>query len=394
MPVTGNRGHIVYCWEMGGGLGHIYQLAIIARALVAAGYKFSAILKDTSKARSLLNPLDVSWYQAPVPGSYAQLDSPTNHADILHCSGYDAVNSLVGIFGAWSSLLSVLEPSLVITEAAPSAMMISKVSGYKNINLDSGYLVPGLTSPMPPLRYWVPVSAELLIEKEERTLNIINRALYELGKAPILNLSEFFRGDTYWLNWYELKYFENADASRYLGPVCAARETSSNNSVGGRAGIVVYLKPNNPLSISALRWSLDTGMSVFAYLPDWPTKTLKEIATYEKLRIFSDPIDLDVVLPHVSLMICHGGHGSVCKSIAYGVVPLIIPTLVEQYIMYKSLIRNGFTAPIVTVGSKINFENEAVTNAAVVIRSFIRRKSKDASGLERLMVLVNSLFSR
>lgn len=382
--------HIVYCWEMGSGLGHIMQFAHIARALMQYGHRVSAVLKDTSLAASLLSDLGVTWYQAPAPQSLQTLAAPINHADLLHYNGYENANELAGLIGGWKSLFELLRPDLIITEAAPTALLISKFLRLVNINLDSGYFIPQLTTPLPPLRTWEVAVESDLTAREQRTLRIVNEALERFGYSPLHQFKELFEANTYWLNWYELRHFEQQYRSRFLGPVLASNNANTGNPASAqRRGILVYLKPDNPASIKALNWCLGTGRPVFAYLPKWPTQVLRQLAQHEKLHIHTQPLDFEEMLPMVELLVCHGGLGSVCQSIAHGVVPLVVPSQVEQFRMFLALSRNGLTARFQEIANEFRVDINELRAAAHRVREFLADKAQLPWGLELLIRILN-----
>lgn len=392
MNVIKDRNHVIYCWEMGGGLGHISQLATVAQAFIQAGYRFSAIIKDTSLADFWLKPLGIAWYQAPVSNYSGETNPPINHADILHYCGYDSLESLVGMMSSWDSLLSLLRPDFIITEAAPTALLVAKARGYRVVNIDSGYLFPNLSTPMPPLRSWEFFQESTLLEKERRTLAVVNGSLRSLGFPEMLEFKNIFEANTYWVNWYELRYFENNSPARFLGPIMSVgRETSRSNFIGGVKGILVYLKYGNSFSVKALEWGLRTGLSVFAYLPGWPDSVLRKIKSNERIKLHFDPIDFDQALSNVSVMICHGGLGSVSKSIANGVVPLVVPSHVEQYRMYLSLLRNGLTVPFNTRDGQFYINENNLVGAYTNVKNYSARRQSVTPATDALIRLVSEL---
>ena len=58
--------HIVFVWELGGGLGHIAGFSPLAKALLDAGYQLSVVAQNVSSAAEILGELKLKIYQAPI----------------------------------------------------------------------------------------------------------------------------------------------------------------------------------------------------------------------------------------------------------------------------------------------------------------------------------------
>ncbi len=56
---------ILIAWELGGGLGHLLQLAPVVKGLAQRGHRVVLALKDLSRARAVF-PEGVQLLQAPV----------------------------------------------------------------------------------------------------------------------------------------------------------------------------------------------------------------------------------------------------------------------------------------------------------------------------------------
>jgi UDP:flavonoid glycosyltransferase YjiC (YdhE family) len=57
--------NILFCWELGGALGHAGRLKSLALPLIARGHTVSFVLRDLVHTRRLLRDVDVPKFQAP-----------------------------------------------------------------------------------------------------------------------------------------------------------------------------------------------------------------------------------------------------------------------------------------------------------------------------------------
>ena len=320
--------HFVFCWEIGADLGHITQVATIAQALQERGYRVSAIIKDVTHAVRYLKPLGIHWYQAPQSSGFRSTKPPLNHADILRGKGYGNSDQLAGLLLAWAGLLKLLK---AIAEAAPTAALAARSAGLPYICLDSGFFSPPLSSPMPALRSWASIAVGELERRETQILQVINSALGQLGFRSLTQFSELFDLNTYWLTWPELNHFGKHSPGRHLGPIYG----ESGGLVmdwpeGAGARVFAYLKHSHPKSFSMLEWCLRRGYRVMAYLPSWPDSLIQKLKALGAISISPEPVDLQRVLASCDLVVCHGGIGTVSRSLRAGKPLLLLPSHVEQ----------------------------------------------------------------
>jgi hypothetical protein len=80
---------VLFAWELGGGLGHLYQFEPLARRLRARGYRLVYALRDLSQARALLGHASAELWQAPLWMAARRGDlAPISYAEMLMQFGY------------------------------------------------------------------------------------------------------------------------------------------------------------------------------------------------------------------------------------------------------------------------------------------------------------------
>ena len=56
---------VLFAWELGGGLGHMMQMAPLARALVRRGHRVYTALREVAEPESAFAGSDVCYLEAP-----------------------------------------------------------------------------------------------------------------------------------------------------------------------------------------------------------------------------------------------------------------------------------------------------------------------------------------
>jgi UDP:flavonoid glycosyltransferase YjiC (YdhE family) len=119
--------HIVFAWELGGYLGHLFRILPIATRLRDEGYKVSFILGDLSRVEPVIGDLGFDVVQAPVwlPKARKLPDPPASYAEILQYFGYLSDSGLTGLVKGWRKLFEWMQPDLVLFDYAPTAPCLS-----------------------------------------------------------------------------------------------------------------------------------------------------------------------------------------------------------------------------------------------------------------------------
>ena len=378
--------HYVLCWELGSDLGHVSQLATIASGLRQRGHRVSVVLKDLNHARRYFGALDVPWYQAPQPPGPHHREIPLNHADMLYTNGYDDPEHLAGMLQAWRNLLRLLQPDWVVAEAAPTAALAAHCNALACVRLDNGFFAPPPGHPMPALRDWQPVPAAELEAREERVLQTLNQALLRLSLSPLPSLSQLFDLRTYWLTWPELNHFGAHSPERHLGPLYTDTPGVSLDWPAGEGRkVVAYLKPDHPQAMATLEWSLRHGNRLVAYLPRWPAQALRRLQAMGSIHISAEPLDLRPLLEDCAWVICHGGVGTVSRTLRAGKPLLLLPSHVEQQRTARALMGLRLGSLVRQQGTRLLIDADELERARARAQSYAVRLGSAESSLARLL---------
>jgi rhamnosyltransferase subunit B len=133
---------ILLAWELGGGLGHIQRLLVIANELTARGYRVAFALQRVDNAEIITRALPgAQVMRAPLrrlkPGPRVN-GTAYNYADVLHRCGYDAAVHLGPVVSEWRELLQSLAPVLVVADHSPP-VVLAAAGRVPVVHIGSGF---------------------------------------------------------------------------------------------------------------------------------------------------------------------------------------------------------------------------------------------------------------
>ncbi len=357
--------HIVYCWEMGGGLGHVVAMAKIVQAMVAQGNKVTCILNDLTHAQRLLGPLGVEWLPTPRIHAAIRRTPPVNHADALHNAGYDKPQSLLSLLATWRTMFSLLEADRVVCDYAPTARLAAETLGIEAACVDNGFSMPPLSddihAPLPAVRISAAPTLAQLVESEQRVLDVANQALSILDAEPLKAFSCLFREKVWYRNWSDFNHFGPHSPEKHLGPIFGDGGKADPVWPAGRQPkIFAYLKPEHPGSMKILKAAIAQGYRVLAYLPGFPESSLRDLVAGGRLAASPEPVNLDKLPDDVEIGIWHSPMGGIARCLDKGMGMIFLPMNSEQNLVSAAAKRSGLPVHIYDDGD----DEHAVLDAA------------------------------
>jgi UDP:flavonoid glycosyltransferase YjiC (YdhE family) len=333
---------ILLAWELGGALGHISKLLIVARCLRQRGHDVLFAVKDVGTARLLLDDEDFGYVQSPLSLRQERvLREPAGFADILAGAGFAEPDVLQGLVRAWHNLFHIYRPDVVLSQYAPSAQLAARLAGLPCPRLNIGFECPPDVAPFPCFRPWLRLTKDQLLKKEESVLNSINSVCVRHGAPSFPVLQAALKSDiTLLATLPELDHYGVRRGGRYTGPLFITDDGEETQwPEGGAFRIFVYLRggPEAPSVLEALETS---GASVVAFIPGIDGK-LPDRFSNGQLRIYTSKVKLTPLLPEMDLAVTHANHGTVSAALLAGVPLLSIPTTIEQWMLSVNIERLG-----------------------------------------------------
>ena len=345
---------ILYCWEMGEGLGHIMSLTMLVGKLKEMGHDVTCVLKNIESAPRLLAPLGIGWMQSPRVPPLLRRSSSRNHAELLHRVSYGSVDNVMSLFVAWKTIFRISGPDLVICDYAPTAALIAGKSGIDVICVDNGFSMPpvnatNLRAPLPPILPGYSHVPEELADMEERVLVNLNTALARMRMPELPAFASIFRSPVWYRNWPQLNHFGMHSPDRHLGPIFSEAPGIAPVWPKGKGPkMFAYLKAAHPGSTKILRSAIAYGFRVVAFSPDMPDSNIREFSESNRFVFSRVPFNLALLPDDVDIGVWHSPTGAVGRSIEKGIRMIFLPMHTEQILAGTAVARAGLNARIVT----------------------------------------------
>jgi UDP:flavonoid glycosyltransferase YjiC (YdhE family) len=335
---------ILLAWELGGNLGHVTRLLVLARGLREAGHHVSFVLGQSRFAAETLAQADFSFAQAPVlRGTTPDLPrEPASYPEILLHYGFADPDLLTAAARHWRKLYRQLSPEVVVFDHAPTALLAARDTGISGVVLGTGFASPPRASPMPSIRSWEQVPAERLLASEKRALDSANSALRSIGAAPMKHFHDLFDTEENILATLpELDHYGPRPNTRYWGPVFPQNEGREPNWPDGAGKkLFVYIRPNTAAFRVVLSALQVLKLRALWFAPGLGDEVLSQVKS-PTMEFVRDPVDLAATARSADAAILHGGHGTTAAMLLAGVPVLLLPEHVEQFLLGRNVAALG-----------------------------------------------------
>jgi UDP:flavonoid glycosyltransferase YjiC (YdhE family) len=325
---------IFYATELGGGLGHVNAFLPLARALEARGCMVTWAISNPVPGGVLPPDIEAAVLRAPLFDKQV-IGLPHDQlafSEILMRQGYLEPQALADLLRGWRALMQQAAFDLVITDHAPTALLAARTLGLPRARIGTGFCCPPAIDPEPPLQPWRPAVPERRAEAAQTVLSCINSALHELDCAPLASLGAMHEADGDLLATFaELDHYARPQGA-YFGPLLGPDEGALPAWPAGRhPRVFVYLKGQDPASVTVLRALRRKHYACIVYCPDLPAPLRMELES-PLLQFSGRPLAMHALMPDCDLVVCSGGHGTLCRALLAGKPVLVVPPLTEQAI--------------------------------------------------------------
>jgi UDP:flavonoid glycosyltransferase YjiC (YdhE family) len=329
---------ILYVWEIGEDLGHITQFLPLALELRRRGHDVVTALRELPRAEAVIGRHGITMLQAPIwQGELLDPPQPpVSYAEILFFFGYLDASRLTAMIRAWTALISLVEPDLIIADHAPTALIAARALGIPRTTMGAGFFLPPIKSPFPNMRPWLNVSSERLMQSDQRALRTINAALQTLSFPPLARLSDLFECARHFLTTLpELDHYGARGSVDYFGPILGPEGGAVPEWPQGRGPrVFAYLKPHYQEMEEVLDRVTASGCRTAAFIGGIPKRTLARINN-DTICVSHKPYDIKLAAAECDFGVCHGGHGTMCELLLKGKPLLMLPIQLEQYLVAR-----------------------------------------------------------
>lgn len=387
---------ILFAWEMGANLGHANKITQVARQLQGK-MDVTIAARSVIAIRDLDPRLNARLMQAPfMPTRPTRAGEPPgqNYPGALLQEGWDSAKSLIPLMEAWHALFDLVQPDILVAQAAPTALLAARGRGFRKAMLGSGYDAPPRATPMP---CFTPDNQDAVIlakAQEADALTQANAALLHYGLPALTAFRDLLDVDRYLLAAYpECDHFPlraaiEPDHPPYLGQLLSidsGEEVAWANT--GAPRIMAYLRPGTAHCNSGVQGlaALGSGADIILAAPGIAPEQAAQLRA-RGLQVFDGPVRLDRILPDCDLGMSHGTNGIGAAFIAHGVPQIALPTHREQMLFAQAVATAGLGLGIAgQYGGPqvVEAVRKALNTAKLQARCLAVRDLISANGLDR-----------
>lgn len=320
--------HLLYCWELGQGYGHVLNFRRLAVKLLEHGWKVSCIVSNVTTARQML-PEIPDIVPAPATEKKHRFNPTRNLAEILYNNGYHDVTEIGRRVGVWQQQLQQFQPDLVLLDHAPTALIATLISGIPHAILGTGFFLPPDVTPLPDLQ----ADPRPASDAEFLLLSSINQLMRQAGLIEFSRFSQlFYQAKEHFLcTFAEFDHYRCRPAADYWGSAFDIEQgVRPKWPVVAQQRIFAYLHADYP-AIEPLLTELNLlHASVLVHVGG---QHRLQPLQFPNLIWSQEPVKMAEVATQADFVICHAGHGTLSAMLLAGRPLLLLPKQLEQLVL-------------------------------------------------------------
>lgn len=391
---------LLFTWEMGANFGHVNKISQVAAEL-QSDFELYIACRNVVALRDLAPDLKAHLLPAPyAPTRPMQKDERAGqcYPGVLMLDGWDTPAKLIPLIEAWRALFVLVKPDVLISQAAPTALLAARGLDFKTALLGAGWDSPPRSHPMACFDATNPETVTIALEQEKTALENANTALNHYDVPPMSQFCDLLDVDETLLAAYpQTDQFGPRDAiepnhAPYLGQllsVSTGQRVSWRNRGGAR--ILAYLRPGTSQYQAGVQGlaQIAPNMDVILAAPGIDPHHADQLRQRSVL-VCDGPVQLDHLLPDCDLGISHGSSGIGSAFMAFGVPQLCLPTHQEQMMFSKTAANAGcalgiagqYQGPQVIEAIQKALASKNLTDKATQIQHSIKEDGLDQPALK------------
>lgn len=329
---------ILFCWELGGGSGHLEGFGELARRFTLQGHDVTFATRNLRATRSFGPTSSLELIQAPMTWPPPKHKPVVSLADMLLKFRFDRTDDICAVVDDWLRIFRSVNPDLIVAEHSPTAVVAAQIVGIKLAIQGTGFTAPPPVSPMPGYFSSEKLSCDQVNNIECVAVSAINQILARYGASNIDALKDLYSKErSFLLTYPELDHFGSREGATYYGTPDQSRYGSDPVWPDGHGEkVFVYLHPDYPQFPIMLEQLSELNYRVLVVAPGID-RELAERSTYRQIRIVEGHVNLDKLAPQCGIAICHASHGAVARILKQGIAPIVTPNFVEQVMLARRL---------------------------------------------------------
>jgi UDP:flavonoid glycosyltransferase YjiC (YdhE family) len=323
---------ILFGWELGSNHGHLSRLLPLACGLRTRGHEVLFAVRDLNLAAQTLASLGLPFVAAPRAAVLQRFEGiPANYADLLWRQGWADCQALSTAVEDWLHILRQFAPAVAVLDYAPTALLAARILGTTCALLGTGFELPPLTNPLPPLPGFTGATVEAARRVEARALEHANYVMSQLQGPTLEALRDLFRAEYRWLTTLpELDHYGARKGERYVGPIGEGLIVKSVRwPVASTQRVIAYLRPGTETVPWLLEALARSEAAVLCYAPGIPPDWIERWRS-SRLLFCQHPIDLSSVLEEAALSVSYASAATAATMALHGIPQLLSPAHAES----------------------------------------------------------------
>ena len=327
---------VLFIWELGANFGHLTRLIPLAQEQRALGREVLFAVNNLQVSKPLLDSIGFVCVLAPKVVYKRHRRVAANHTELLLNCGYSNQEGLQQTVGEWLTLFERYQPSLLVIDHSPTALLANKISKIPVIQVGSGFEIP-------PSDGWPNYfSANKVQERNEvqephsiqpqiTLLSNMNHAIKHHGMPEMQSTVELYGGcHQLLITFQELDHYPTRKQVNYIGPLYSSdegREMAWSQAKSKKVFIYTWagLGGLNQMMLALAKLDVE----VIARIPDL-TDAARMLFTKPNIRIFTEALKLKDLISESDLLITHSGFATVSVFLRQGVPVMVVPDTIEQ----------------------------------------------------------------
>lgn len=329
--------HWIYCWELGGGLGHLARMKAVSAAIAERGGQVSwCVPRHLARSAQDLWPRILLAPESPRPRP--SVAAPGSLAEILQNEGWNQGERVSQWVSQWQQQFDGLRADRVLLDFAPNALLAAVAAGRRVDVAGTGFYIPPRQNPLPAVRADHGIYADRLLWAEKQLVSVISAQLAE----PINGLMDLFHHSNvrnHLLTYPAMDHYGVRSDTPYTGVVTGFSGDQLDWPRAGRGRVFAYLKPFPHLH-HLLRLLDQAGANVQVH-GNAEVATVVDQSGLERVKFCARPIDERSIAQAGGVMINHAGHDGTIKAVRAGIALWQLPLNMEQLMTARNAQRLG-----------------------------------------------------
>lgn len=327
-------GHVLLCWEYGGGNGHVRRLKSIGDRLAALGFTTAYGLRRPEVGAAIGIAADTirpapNWPLKSTSADAGRGMTSATYGDYLAQMMLGPHDDLAERFARWHGLIDAERPDIVIADYAPSVSLLS----YGRIPIAA--IGDGYTLPPPSLSVFPRLLEDVPIQFEESdVIERINAALRAYEAVPITRYPEINRADQHHLLTFPcLDPYRDRRSGGWLGAADTKGIVLQNEAPRRLFSYFHESRQTDARLLEGLAQSGLPGKSVFS-LP--LRRTVRQLAA-AGIEAPDGLADLAAELTECGVLVHQGSGGMTMAGIAAGLPQVMLRSDLEKTLNAKAV---------------------------------------------------------